>query len=89
MRRSRDAKIVASVGPATSSPESRADTFRLNLSQGAHDDHASVLASIRALEREFNRPIGMLQDLQGPKIRVAGSMKASSRWMPARPSASH
>ncbi|WP_439397154.1 pyruvate kinase [Bradyrhizobium sp. PMVTL-01] len=77
MRRSRHAKIVATIGPATASPEklralylSGVDTFRLNFSHGTRDDHARVLASIRALEREFNRPIGVLQDLQGPKIRI-------------------
>ena len=46
------------------------DTFRLNFSHGTHDDHAKVHRDIRALEREVGRPIGILQDLQGPKIRV-------------------
>jgi pyruvate kinase len=46
------------------------DTFRLNFSHGTHDDHASVHAAIRALEQEVRRPIGILLDLQGPKIRV-------------------
>lgn len=77
MRRHRQAKIVATVGPASSSPEmlkrlfeAGVDTFRLNFSHGVHDDHARVHAAIRALEREVGRPIGILQDLQGPKIRV-------------------
>ncbi|MGY3622137.1 pyruvate kinase [Bradyrhizobium sp. USDA 10063] len=81
MRRSRHAKIVATVGPATAEPEkihalylSGADTFRLNFSHGTHDDHARVYASIRAIEQEFGRPIGVLQDLQGPKIRI-GSLE--------------
>jgi len=46
------------------------DTFRLNFSHGTHDDHARVHRAIRALEAEVGRPIGILQDLQGPKIRV-------------------
>jgi pyruvate kinase len=77
MRRYRRAKIVATVGPASASPEmlnkliqAGVDTFRLNFSHGTHEDHAKVHHDIRALEREVGRPIGILQDLQGPKIRV-------------------
>jgi pyruvate kinase len=76
MRRRR-AKIVATVGPASASPEmlkglfiAGVDTFRLNFSHGTHADHANVHAAIRALERDMQRPIGILMDLQGPKIRV-------------------
>jgi pyruvate kinase len=81
MRRNRRAKIVATVGPASGSPEmlealflAGVDTFRLNFSHGTHDDHAKVHAAIRALELKVGRPIGILQDLQGPKIRV-GTIK--------------
>ncbi|MGX7706886.1 pyruvate kinase [Methylobacterium sp. Gmos1] len=77
MRRHRHAKIVATVGPASNTPErlkalflAGVDTFRLNFSHGSHDDHAKVHAAIRALEQETGRPIGILQDLQGPKIRI-------------------
>jgi len=77
MRRHRRAKIVATIGPASSSPEmlkklhlAGVDTFRLNFSHGTHEDHAKVFAAIRALETEVGMPIGILQDLQGPKIRV-------------------
>ena len=77
MRRHRHAKIVATVGPATNTPEmlkalflAGVDTFRLNFSHGVQADHARVHAAIRALEAEVGRPIGILQDLQGPKIRV-------------------
>ncbi|MCW2284006.1 pyruvate kinase [Rhodoblastus acidophilus] len=77
MRRQRRAKIVATVGPASASPEmlealfiAGVDTFRLNFSHGAHEDHARVHAAIRDLEARMRRPIGILQDLQGPKIRV-------------------
>jgi pyruvate kinase len=77
LRRNRRAKIVATVGPASSSPQmlrrlflAGVDVFRLNFSHGRHEDHAKVHAAIRALEVETGRPIGILQDLQGPKIRV-------------------
>lgn len=77
MRRNRHAKIVATVGPASSTPEmlhalflAGVDTFRLNFSHGTQDDHAKVHAAIRDLECAVGRPIGILQDLQGPKIRV-------------------
>ncbi|RAI44865.1 pyruvate kinase [Rhodoplanes roseus] len=89
MRRFRRAKIVATIGPASSSPEAlRAlflagvDTFRLNFSHGSHDDHAKVHAAIRALEADTGSTIGILQDLQGPKIRVGtiqgGSIKVAA-----------
>jgi pyruvate kinase len=81
MHRQRRAKIVATVGPASASPEmlkalfvAGVDTFRLNFSHGTQADHARVHAAIRALEAETKRPIGILQDLQGPKIRV-GTIK--------------
>jgi pyruvate kinase len=81
MRRNRGAKIVATVGPASGSPEmlealflAGVDTFRLNFSHGTHSDHAKVHDAIRELELKVARPIGILQDLQGPKIRV-GTIK--------------
>lgn len=81
MRRSRHAKIAATVGPASAEPEkiralylSGVDIFRLNFSHGAHEDHAKSYVCIRELEREFGRPIGILQDLQGPKLRI-GSLE--------------
>jgi len=77
MRRDRQAKIVATLGPASESPETiralfeaGADVFRLNFSHGSHDDHAGRFRTIRALEREAGRTIGILTDLQGPKLRV-------------------
>src|SRR5690348_12677879 len=77
MRRHRRAKIVATVGPACASPDmlkalflAGVDTFRLNFSHGTQENHAKVHAAIRALEQEVRRPIGILMDLQGPKIRV-------------------
>jgi hypothetical protein len=81
MRRQRHAKIVATVGPASASPDmlrelflAGVDTFRLNFSHGTHEDHAAVHAAIRALEKDVGHPIGILQDLQGPKIRI-GTLK--------------
>ena len=77
MIRNRRAKIVATIGPASASPFmlrslflKGVDTFRLNFSHGEHATHATVVAAIRALEEEVGVPIGILQDLQGPKIRL-------------------
>jgi pyruvate kinase len=77
MRRGRSAKIVATLGPASSSEamivalvEAGADLFRFNFSHGSHDDHRARLDHVRAAERKIGRPIGVLVDLQGPKLRV-------------------
>jgi pyruvate kinase len=77
MRRHRKAKIIATLGPASSDPEiieelyqAGADIFRLNLSHGKHEDHQARLFHIRQLQRKVGRPIGILLDLQGPKLRV-------------------
>jgi pyruvate kinase len=77
MRRHRKAKIVATLGPASSTPEliralfvAGVDVFRLNFSHGTHADHQRRFDTIRAIEQEVGRPIGILQDLQGPKIRI-------------------
>ncbi len=81
MHRERNVKIVATLGPASSSPdriralvEAGADVFRLNFSHGSHDDHLARIRDVRALEQETGRPIGLLADLQGPKLRI-GSFK--------------
>ena len=77
MRRHRFAKIIATLGPATSAPETiRAlfaagvDVFRLNFSHGDHDGHRRCFEAIRAVEAATGRPIGVLLDLQGPKLRI-------------------
>ncbi len=77
MQRMRRARIVATLGPATAGEasiralvEAGADVFRLNLSHGTRDEHARSVAAIRKLEAEFERPIGVLLDLQGPKLRL-------------------
>jgi len=77
IRRRRRTKIIATLGPASSSPEvmtrlfhAGADVFRLNFSHGTHEDHAARIAAIRAIEERTGRPIGILADVQGPKLRV-------------------
>lgn len=77
MRRHRRTKIVATLGPASRSPERIAvlmaagvDVFRLNFSHGSHEDHAETIQRIRAASRELKKPVAIMQDLQGPKIRV-------------------
>ncbi len=73
----RRTKIVATIGPATESPErlreliaAGATTFRLNFSHGDHSEHAARIATIRQVSAELGVHIGILQDLQGPKIRL-------------------
>ena len=77
MRRHRNVKIVATLGPASDDYETikelhlaGADVFRLNMSHGSHDDIAQRHQIIRKIEEELNSPIGILADLQGPKLRV-------------------
>ncbi|NMG11223.1 pyruvate kinase [Brasilonema sp. UFV-L1] len=73
----RRTKIVATIGPATSSPETLkalieagATTLRLNFSHGTHADHQRNIRLIRQTAFELNQPVAILQDLQGPKIRL-------------------
>ena len=70
-------KIVATIGPASSSPEvlkqmvrAGMSVARLNFSHGSYEDHARMVALIRSVSEELDTPITILQDLQGPKIRV-------------------
>jgi len=70
-------KIVATIGPASSSPEvlkqmvmAGMNVARLNFSHGSYEDHAKQITLLRSVEKELNIPITLLQDLQGPKIRV-------------------
>ncbi|MGM0585868.1 MAG: pyruvate kinase [Pseudomonadota bacterium] len=77
MRRRRNVKIVATLGPASSERgviralfEAGADVFRLNMSHGTHEELAQLHQRIREVEHEMGRPIAILADLQGPKIRV-------------------
>ncbi len=73
----RRTKIVATIGPATQAPENlekavRAgmNVARLNFSHGSHADHLKVLTSVREISKRLDAPVAILQDLQGPKIRV-------------------
>jgi pyruvate kinase len=77
MRRQRFTKIVATLGPATSTTErlralfeAGADVFRLNFSHGVPDDHRKRVEQLRALEKKYNHPVAILMDLQGPKLRL-------------------
>jgi pyruvate kinase len=73
----RRTKIVATIGPATQDADvlralidAGATTLRLNFSHGSHDDHQRSIRLIRQISFELNQPVGILQDLQGPKIRL-------------------
>ncbi len=77
MRRQRRTKVVATLGPASSDQaviarlfEAGADVFRINMSHTSHDRMRELVAAIRAVEADYNRPIGILVDLQGPKLRL-------------------
>lgn len=75
--RSRKVRILATLGPASSSPEmiaalfeAGADAFRVNMSHGDQQSKVAVIQAIRALEQKYGRPSTILADLQGPKLRV-------------------
>jgi pyruvate kinase len=77
LRRNRSVKIVATLGPASSTPEvieklflAGADVFRINMSHTSHKLLEELHGAIRALEDKVGRPIGILADLQGPKLRI-------------------
>jgi pyruvate kinase len=73
----RRTKIVCTIGPASASPEmlerlvkEGMDVARLNFSHGTHEEHAAVIRHLREGEARWGRPVTILQDLQGPKIRL-------------------
>src|SRR5208283_3516133 len=75
--RRRRVKIIATLGPASADRETiaalfaaGADVFRINMSHASHDGMRERVAMIRSLEEEIGRPIGVLVDLQGPKLRL-------------------
>ncbi len=77
IRRYRQTKIVATLGPASGEPdkmralfEAGVDVFRMNFSHGSHDDHRKNLETARMLETEYDRPVAILADMQGPKLRI-------------------
>lgn len=78
LRSPRRTRIIATVGPVSASREmllklwqAGVDVFRLNMSHGDHADKAEIVANIRDIEREVERPIAIMADLQGPKLRIA------------------
>lgn len=75
--RARNAKILATLGPASSDLrtiralfEAGVDVFRFNFSHGTHDDHRARYQIVRQIEQDVGRPVGVLMDLQGPKLRL-------------------
>ena len=75
--RLRRAKIVATIGPASQDEatlrallQAGVDVVRLNFSHGSHEEHATVIRRVRQLAHRLGRPVAILQDLQGPKIRL-------------------
>ena len=91
MRHKRRAKIVATLGPATSSAdainglfEAGVDVFRFNFSHGRPEDHARRHRILRELERHAFRPIGIMADMQGPKLRVGAFEGGSVELEPGR-----
>jgi pyruvate kinase len=77
IRRSRKVKILATLGPASSTKETitalvraGADAFRVNMSHGEHEIHSRTIALVREVEKDLGKPLSILCDLQGPKLRV-------------------
>src|SRR5690606_2266547 len=84
---SRRAKIVCTMGPATATPEkvvelvsSGMNVARLNFSHGSHEDHRQVYEMVRAAAKESGRAVGILADLQGPKIRLGKFAAGPVEW---------
>lgn len=76
-RLAENAKIIATLGPGSRSPrdvralaEAGADVFRLNFSHGSHDDHQMAFDTVRNVEEVLGRPLAIMADLQGPKVRI-------------------
>ncbi|MBZ0163765.1 MAG: pyruvate kinase [Notoacmeibacter sp.] len=91
MRRSRKVKILATLGPVSSEEEmirklylAGADVFRINMSHASHELMRTLVARIRNVEAELGRPIGILADLQGPKLRVGTFADKSATLKPGQ-----
>lgn len=91
MRRNRKVKILATLGPASSDEqmiqklhEAGADLFRINMSHASHDVMRTLISRIRAVEARCGRPIGILADLQGPKLRVGKFANGSEELKPGQ-----
>jgi pyruvate kinase len=89
MRRQRNAKIIATLGPASSSKETilalfeaGADVFRFNFSHGSQEDHRIRYETVREVERIVGRPIAILADLQGPKLRIGPFAEGKIQLVP-------
>ena len=85
--KTRQGKIVATLGPGSRSPkdiralaEAGVDVFRLNFSHGTHDDHRTAFEAVRAVEERLGRPLAILADLQGPKVRVGRFPGGKLKW---------
>ena len=86
MRRNRSVKVIATLGPASSNPEmierlflAGADVFRINMSHTSHKLLEELHGAIRQVEQKLNRPIGILADLQGPKLRLGTFQNGEAR----------
>ncbi|MHB0951436.1 MAG: pyruvate kinase [Allorhizobium sp.] len=91
MKRNRKVKILATLGPASAEldmirklHEAGADVFRINMSHASHDMMRMLISRIRAVEIESGRPIGILADLQGPKLRVGKFAATSVELVPGQ-----
>ena len=91
MRRTRKVKILATLGPASSDRttianlfRAGADLFRINMSHTDHDMLRRLVATIREVESEVGRPIGILVDLQGPKLRIGAFAERSVTLTPGQ-----
>ena len=89
LRRQRSVKIVATLGPASEDEktirrlvEAGADMFRLNMSHGTQEEHKARYDIIRNIEADYDRPIGILADLQGPKLRVGTFKNGEEELVP-------
>ncbi|HMQ57876.1 MAG TPA: pyruvate kinase, partial [Rhizobiaceae bacterium] len=89
MKRSRRVKILATLGPASSDEdmirklwEAGADVFRINMSHSSHDLMRTLVQRIRNVENQVGRPIGILGDLQGPKLRVGTFVEGAATLHP-------
>ena len=87
----RRTKIVATVGPATASPEvlrelilHGVDVLRLNFSHGTQEEHGRTILEARKIAKELGKPVAILQDLQGPRLRVGLMTSGSARLIPGQ-----
>ncbi|HYD60736.1 MAG TPA: pyruvate kinase [Noviherbaspirillum sp.] len=91
MRRQRNTKIIATLGPSTASRqdirnlfEAGADLFRMDMRYGTHADHHARFCLVREVEQEVGRPIGVLMDLQGPKLRIGSFRQTGVELVPGQ-----